>query len=190
MSENQPVRPVRTGSAEGGPNTFEVRRTTPPLGGVSLTSRRAVKTTPENDLPVRPEPNQSIRFTVLGTPKPQGSKRAYVQGGHARLVESAGQPLKDWRTDVQQAAIKAHHGEPLEGPLAVQLIFNLVRPKSHPKTRPTWPTARPDIDKLARAVLDALTHVCYQDDSQITHLTLAKVWGDPPGVTVTIWEAT
>lgn len=131
-------------------------------------------------------------FTVIGTPKPQGSKRAYLnrKTGQPILTESAGAPLRDWRTDVQQAAITAQGDRPpLEGPVSVWLAFTLQRPKSHPKTRQTWPTTRPDIDKLCRAVLDALTHICFHDDSQIIELTATERWGIP-GVTITIQETT
>lgn len=127
-------------------------------------------------------------FTVLGTPKPQGSKRAYLnrKTGKPILTESAGAPLKDWRTDVQQAAIAAMGDQPpFEGPVAVWLEFNLPRPKSHPKTRVTWPITRPDIDKLVRAVLDAITHVCFIDDSQVVTFIASKEWG-VPGVKVTV----
>jgi len=132
-----------------------------------------------------------IVFTVVGTPKPQGSKRAYInrKTGMPILTESAGQPLRDWRTDIQQAALNAHQGPPLEGPVMVTLDFTLARPKSHPKTRETWPTTRPDIDKLARSVLDAITHICIVDDSQIIQLTATKSWGTP-GVTITLGETT
>jgi Holliday junction resolvase RusA-like endonuclease len=33
---------------------------------------------------------------------------------------------------------------------------------------------RPDLDKLVRAVLDALTGVCYLDDSQVTRIEAEK----------------
>lgn len=125
-------------------------------------------------------------FTVIGTPKPQGSKRAYIRGGRPILTESAGAPLRDWRTDVQQAAITHHIGDPYTGPLTVFLEFSLTRPKSHPKTKPTYPTSRPDIDKLSRAVLDALTHIVFKDDSQVTSLSAVKRWGDPPGVRIIV----
>lgn len=131
-------------------------------------------------------------FTVVGTPKPQGSKRAYInrRTGKPVLTESAGAPLKDWRTDVQQAAIRAQGVlPPLDGPVRVTLRFALTRPKSHPKTRETWPTTRPDIDKLTRAVLDSVTHICFNDDSQVTDLLVFKQWGDPPGVTVIVEDA-
>lgn len=129
-------------------------------------------------------------FTVLGTPKPQGSKRAFVnpRTGRAVLTESAGKPLQDWRTDVQQAALAAHDGEPLDGPVRVTMRFGLARPKSHPKTKETWPVTRPDVDKLVRGVLDAITHVCFNDDSQVTELLAFKTWGTP-GVMVVVEDA-
>ena len=34
----------------------------------------------------------------------------------------------------------------------------------------------PDLDKLVRAVLDALTGVCYKDDSQVVYIETEKVW--------------
>jgi crossover junction endodeoxyribonuclease RusA len=51
------------------------------------------------------------------------------------------------------------------------------------------PASRPDIDKLARAVLDALTGVAFRDDSQVAKLDLLKLWVDaiPPGVQVIVW---
>lgn len=127
-----------------------------------------------------------ISFTVLGIPKPQGSKRAYVNKhtGRAQLVDQAGAPLQDWRVDVQQAAIIAMDGRPpYDCPIYISLRFHLQRPKSHPKNRQTWPATRPDIDKLARAVLDALTHICFHDDGQVVFLSVAKAWGTP-GVNV------
>lgn len=133
-----------------------------------------------------------VTFTVVGTPKPQGSKRAYInrKTGRPIITEQGGSQLTDWRTDVQQAAIRAQGDTPpLEGPLTVKLHFYLQRPKSHPKTKITWPITRPDIDKLARAVLDAITYVCFKDDSQVVVLYVTKTWAEANrGVTVTIEE--
>ena len=116
-----------------------------------------------------------VDFVAVGLPKPQGSKRAFIAGGRARVVEQVDN--KDWRATVQHAAIEAMAGRPpVEGPVAVTVTFALPRPKSHPKTRRTWPTARPDVDKLVRAVNDSLTHVVWGDDSQIVSMHAAKVW--------------
>lgn len=135
-----------------------------------------------------------ISFFVPGTPKPQGSKRAFVHRttGRAVVVESAGAPLKDWRGDVKRFAVDAMGElEPLTGPVGLVLEFRLTRPKSHPKTRTTYPTARNgDIDKYCRGILDALTSVCFLDDAQVTSLAAKKTWATTsPGVAVRLWDA-
>lgn len=119
-----------------------------------------------------------MNFFVPGIPRPQGSKKGFVnkKTGGVILTESGGQAHKDWRAVVALAGSQAMGNEPLwEGPLFVSLEFFLPRPKSAPKSR-EWPSTRPDIDKLARSVLDALTHICWVDDAQIVTLELRKRW--------------
>lgn len=136
-----------------------------------------------------------VDFTAIGTPKPQGSKRAFVVGGRAVMTESNKAGHADWRATVQQAAIAAM-GErpPVDGPLEVLVTFALRRPASHPKTKRTWPTARPDIDKLVRAVNDSCTHVVWRDDAQIVEQRIRKVWAEidvpmQPGVRIVVRHA-
>ncbi len=132
-------------------------------------------------------------FYARGIPKPQGSKRAFVVNNRAVMTESGGAKHRDWRATVNHAAAARMGDEPpIAGPLRVRLIFFLPRPKSHPKTRRTWPVARPDVDKLARSVADSCTHVVWFDDSQIVWLEARKVWAgiDEPGgagVRITVW---
>lgn len=123
-----------------------------------------------------------VEFWVPGLPKPQGSKRAIPQGGKIRLVESAGDALKDWRANVAHETAQAMRGrQQLAGGLSVMLTFYLPRPKS---ARPdAWPSKRPDIDKLARAVLDAMTHIAFADDAQIVTLTARKLYARARGFT-------
>lgn len=131
-------------------------------------------------------------FTVLGQPVTQGSKRGIpLRNGRVALVESGGDRLKQWRHAINDEA-RTHWGEPpLTGPAMVMATFHLVRPASHPKTRRTWPTKRGlDIDKAARAVLDALTGVCFLDDAQVCRLVVTKDWATDgrPGVQITVSE--
>ncbi len=72
-----------------------------------------------------------------------------------------------------------------EGPVGIDLHFGLPKPKSAPKKRRVWPDKRPDLDKLTRAVLDALTYVVYADDSQVVEIRATKDYG-APGVAVEI----
>lgn len=50
------------------------------------------------------------------------------------------------------------------------------------------PTKRPDLDNVAKAVLDALNGLAYNDDSQIVSLTINKYWAEVPRVTIKIEE--
>lgn len=50
------------------------------------------------------------------------------------------------------------------------------------------PVKRPDLDNVAKAVLDALNGLAYQDDSQIVSLTVSKFYDLQPRVELTIQE--
>ncbi|MEU9805470.1 RusA family crossover junction endodeoxyribonuclease [Mycobacterium sp. NPDC050853] len=110
---------------------------------------------------------QDVRFFVPGKPAPQGSKKHV---GRGVLVESC-KELGPWRERVALAAYQAMDGRALfDGAVSVVLNFVLPRPKSTPKSRTPAATKRPDVDKLERAILDALTAVCFVDDSQVVSL--------------------
>lgn len=57
-------------------------------------------------------------------------------------------------------------------PVAVTISFSKTLPKSVREPRP-W-IIKPDIDNLAKSVLDALNGVAYADDAQIVSLTVTK----------------
>lgn len=131
-----------------------------------------------------------IRFFVPGRPSPQGSKAFKgVRGGRGILIESS-KEVGPWRERVALAAHGAmNHTAPQSGAISVVMQFVLPRPKSAPKTKPVLATKRPDIDKLVRAVLDALTNVCFRDDSQVTTIHAVKRVAradEPSGVDIEI----
>jgi crossover junction endodeoxyribonuclease RusA len=75
-------------------------------------------------------------------------------------------------------------------PVYVRLEFVLPRPVSTPKRRTPPAVKRPDVDKLARAVLDALTSAgALADDSQVVDLhpikRLAEL-DETPGCRITV----
>jgi len=89
--------------------------------------------------------------------------------------------LQPWRLQVAAAARRAK--EQLgavwisHDPVRVDLTFTFARPKSV-KTR-DWPSVYPDIDKLARAVLDGLTMgEIWADDGQCVILNVTKAYPD------------
>lgn len=112
-------------------------------------------------------------FFVPGDPAPQGSK-SYKgkRNGKPVLVESS-KSLPGWRRQIARTA--GLHARVLDGPIDVDLQFVMHRPQRLPKTQPTPPrTQRPDLDKLVRAVFDALTDVAWLDDSQVVDLRARK----------------
>jgi Holliday junction resolvase RusA-like endonuclease len=115
----------------------------------------------------------TLSFRVLGVPVPQGSKKGYVVGGRAVLVES-NKALMPWRDSVAAAALEAHQGGPMEGALHCDLHFRMPRPKTARKSM-VFHATRPDLDKLTRAVFDALTiSGVIRDDAQIASLFVDK----------------
>jgi len=136
----------------------------------------------------------SLTFSVLGTARPQGSKR-HVGGG--RMVEM-GKDLKPWRSAIGMEAANAMTEQPWTCPVRVKLTFFLIRPKGHFGTgrnaltlkpsAPRFPSSTPDLDKLVRAVLDALTGIAFRDDGQVQALDCMKLYADEhyPGVVVEV----
>lgn len=51
------------------------------------------------------------------------------------------------------------------------------------------PTKKPDIDNIAKVVLDALNGIAYKDDTQVINLELHKKYGEIGKVMVSITEA-
>lgn len=131
---------------------------------------------------------------VSGLPVAQGSKRHVGKG---RMIESA-KGLEPWREVVAWEAKRAAHGRKFTGPIQAHFVFWFPRPKSHYGTgsrattlkdlSPIYHTIKPDLDKLVRAVGDALTTSgVITDDSLIAKVAAEKRYG-PPGVHITLSE--
>lgn len=114
-----------------------------------------------------------LQFQVIGNPAAQGSKRHVGKG---IMVESSKQ-LGPWRDSVAWAAKEAMlkcSWEMMTGPAVLVVSFHLRGPKKRKKDD-VVPTRKPDLDKLTRAIGDALkTAGVYRDDSQIVCSLQAK----------------
>jgi crossover junction endodeoxyribonuclease RusA len=132
----------------------------------------------------------SISFTVYGTPAPQGSMKAFVIGGRAR-VTTDNRKLKPYRQEVAGAALteRAKANFVMAGkhiPVEVCFRFFFERPPSIPKKR-LLHVVKPDLDKLLRSTTDALTGILFADDSQIVcYGNSRKDYGSPARVEITV----
>jgi Holliday junction resolvase RusA-like endonuclease len=127
-------------------------------------------------------------FDVLGIPAPQGSKTVF----NGRAVDSNAEALHEWRARCTGMARQfVRGGRPVyeQQPLLLEVTFRLARPASAPKHR-EYPQVKPDLDKLIRAVCDALTvSRLIQDDALICRIVTEKLYARPParpGATIRI----
>lgn len=134
-----------------------------------------------------------LTIDVIGTPAPAGSKRAFVVNGRARMAESSTK-LRPWWQAVagatQAALEQAPAGVyPLLGPVEVTIQFHMPRPRYHYRSgarahelkpgAPTYVDKKPDSDKCARSVLDALKAVgVYRDDAQVAVLAVSQEYAN------------
>lgn len=146
---------------------------------------------------------------VPGIPQQQGSKTAFalpvtlwslpyvpfVVRGKTVMKDANETKLKAWRDLVAGYATEYMAQEETERvesghPVRISAYFEFPRLKSHFKSdgvtlregRDFYKHTNPDLDKLQRAIGDALTGVCYKDDSQIASWDTRKMYGSRPGV--------
>lgn len=138
-----------------------------------------------------PEPKTNIiSIRVLGDPKAQKRHRTYTKDKLGNVLKH---PI---RTD-PSAGDKANFlslcrdKAPLtliNTPVDLALMFNFPRPKSHYGTgrnegvlkdrAPKHHIQRPDVDNLAKCVLDALNGIFWRDDTIIYRLMVVKRWSE------------
>lgn len=132
----------------------------------------------------------SVTFNVWGKVRGKGRPR-FTRGGHAYTPKGT----RDYERAIREAYENAHRKprEPFSGPIAVSIMTYRQLPKSTPKSVYSEPdTHKPDIDNVAKIVLDALNGVAWEDDAQVVSLTISKLkrtWS-PERLSVTITECT
>lgn len=129
-----------------------------------------------------------ISFSVPGDPVPQPRPRVSTRGGFARAYVPAKHPVHAYRQAVRLTARIAGLRERAE-PMSVCIVAVFKRPASHvtskgvvKATAPKVP--RPDVDNIAKAVLDALGE--FFDDTLVESLSVSKSFGDVASTKVVI----
>jgi crossover junction endodeoxyribonuclease RusA len=151
------------------PISFWVAGKPRPKGSMAIIPRRHVR-----PVMVRGEPHYRIRDLYVG------AQRSVRNGQHVDL-------LAPWVTAVKAEALyHKPRGQGLPGPFAAEMVFHVKRPAK--TIHPEAPIGPPDVDKLVRAVDDALTGMIWEDDAQVVRLVGEKRWSGErgPGVLVTV----
>jgi Holliday junction resolvase RusA-like endonuclease len=135
-----------------------------------------------------------VSFVVYGQPQQAGSKRHV---GRGRIIDDNPRAA-EWKRDIAQVAGQSAD-DLFEGAVRLSARFFLPRPGGHFGTgrnaghlrpsAPTWPATRPDVDKLARAVLDGVVGILLRDDAQVVQLEASKHYGEPVRLEVEVGPA-
>ena len=100
----------------------------------------------------------------------------------------------NYETFVKMLYLEKYAGKkPFEGPVSMLISAFYQIPKSASKGRREamarhhiLPTTRPDIDNIAKIIMDALAGVAYQDDKQVTSCAVNKLYSHEPKVVVDV----
>lgn len=133
----------------------------------------------------------TLSFTVFGVAQSKGNHRAFQgKGMRFPIITESNRSVASWQQLVAEAASHALQERPLEqrnlmyttNGVRVSIAFYLPRPKKYHKRGVFVPhCTKPDVDRLTRAVLDALTQVAFHDDRQVTELLAGKYYTDVDG---------
>lgn len=142
---------------------------------------------------------------VWGPAQSQGSKRAFIHPHLRRnnkpvavIVDDNDRALKSWRQELVDAMQRTKPPQALNSPVAVNILLYVPRPQTHYRTgqqagelkpnAPQLPASGRDIDKVARAILDAGQIACWWvNDARCVDLSIRRRFDDGIGERTFVW---
>lgn len=113
---------------------------------------------------------------------PQGRPRFARRGQHVVAYDPAGS--RDYKSWIRTCAYSLQANKfAREIPLKMAISVDIERPKS---VKRAYPVTKPDVDNLAKTIMDALEYIVFEADQQIVELSVLKRYAAEHGVTVTI----
>ncbi|MBO8442602.1 MAG: RusA family crossover junction endodeoxyribonuclease [Spirochaetes bacterium] len=132
---------------------------------------------------------------VMGMPRP----RSTIVNGHVRVYETKESSENKayirmaYRDALQKAMPEVTTAARDELGYAVTIVIRKACPKSFSKKKrkaalagELRPTTKPDLDNVAKTILDALNGVAWKDDSEITTLAITKRYSELSSASVLI----
>lgn len=112
---------------------------------------------------------KSYSFRVDGRPVPKARPR--VARGHAYTPKRT----KEYE-EIVRIAYKNAGGTKIEGAVFMRIRAVYKTPKKsllcHDRTK------KPDLDNIAKSIMDGLNGIAYEDDAQVSFLQIEKVYGE------------
>lgn len=136
----------------------------------------------------------AIRFTVPGEPKGKARPRIFTnKAGESQAVTP--QDTLSYENLVRWIFNNTMESKKLNGEIEAKIVAMYSIPKSMTKKNrrlidegKLHPTKKPDLDNVAKIILDSLNKIAFDDDSQVTRLIVEKHFSDEPRVEVTLRE--
>lgn len=141
-----------------------------------------------------------IQFTVPGEIRGQGRPRTRIVGQHAQVYDDPKD--RSYKALIQSHAMAAMQkarldmANPTGKGISVEIDCFIRTPKSMPKKNlekayrgEINPKRKPDLDNVAKAVLDAMNQVVYADDKEVTEIRVSRHYSNREWLSVRVtWE--
>ncbi len=136
---------------------------------------------------------RAVRFTIPGPAVGKGRPRVGKIGNHARLFTP--QKTVSYEGLVAHSAMAAMAGQPIfDEAVSCRLEITCAVPASWSQKKQRaalagelFPTSKPDIDNVLKAVFDGLNGVLWRDDVLVVNCSSQKRYGNTPCVWVEVW---
>lgn len=127
----------------------------------------------------------SVEFIIPGRISGKARPRFTKKGVVYTLARTASD-----ESVVRHFASQAMRGRKLlEGPLSLTIEINIKTPASWSKKRKAAAfhvVGRPDLDNVIKLIGDALNGIVWRDDSQISHIDIARYYNAPERISVCV----
>ena len=115
-----------------------------------------------------------IYFVVMGLPATKGSTFSFRdRQGRIRTKDDC----RHGKTWARTVALVAQAADVVKAPkgtgVVLEALCEFIPPARSPRATPC---VRPDVDKVGRALMDALKGIAYEDDGQVVDLHIRKTY--------------
>ena len=136
-----------------------------------------------------------IRFSVPGEPKGKARPRVYQNSTTGKSQAITPKDTINYENLVKWTFQNTRDAKKLQGEIEACIVALYPIPKSMTKKNrqlveegKLHPTKKPDLDNVAKIILDSLNKIAFDDDSQITRLVVEKHFSENPRVEITLIE--
>ncbi len=137
--------------------------------------------------------NGMIEFTIYGEPVAQGRPRFARRGKFTQAYDPP--DSREYKKYVKLLASQNRPHTPIEGPVELKLLIYRPLLKSMSKKKKAAavagalrPIKKPDVDNVAKGIMDAMTGIIWADDKQVVGLQVSKYYSEQPRVEVQVIE--